>query len=263
MDIVKNNKLVVGFIIASIIAKISIVTLVVKSANPDIGDVVGSVLAYLLFPLGGAYLLGWMYERLFFKEFSDISFKWIYAGLWISTVVANSITIDPNQAKNSLVSSNEFKYSPKDCLFEVTFQEKPKISEISSTDGKSILYAEVAELTSAKDRAYMKTEYIRVGQDTLKNFTPELIYEMAKNYSLSNGIENPEIKQSETKFGKEISLRGFKKLKDSNNTDRYLTLYSHWFFKGDNVFILYAGSESKDYPTSGIALFLSSLKLKN
>lgn len=191
--------------------------------------------------------------------------NWIWIALTIMALAGLSTFVDNYEARKSQekhLAFSQYLYSPKECLYQVEFPEKPKIDEVSSTNGVSVLKSEIAELSMPDDESYVRSEFIVLGRDTLKNFTIDILHTILKQYSINNGLSNPEFRDSENELGRQFELRGYKTLKDGNLQERHLIMAARLFFKENNLLILYAASEAEDFPTPGIMKFFNSVKLK-
>lgn len=89
-----------------------------------------------------------------------------------------------------------------------------------------------------------------------------MLYNTLKDYAINNGFDHPEFQRSENELGTQITLRGYKTLKDEKKTERHLIMTAHIYSKENNILILYAASEAKDYPTAEITKFTNSVKAK-
>jgi hypothetical protein len=261
VDMIKNRNTTIGLIIASIAIQLFIQ--IIKGREINIPEILGGTLAMMLLPYLLTLLIR-LISKAFSWDFNEIVFFKTFFAIWIIVALSNIVAANDKSADQSSTTDRPltFKYSPEGSIYEIEFMTKPKISEISTTDGKAILKAEVAELVMTEDKGYIKSEFIILGKDTVKHFSTDALYSILKQYSISNGLSNPEFRNSENELGKQVDLRGYKTLKDEDLNERHLIMTAHLYFKENNVMILYGVSEAKDYPTPGITKFLNSIRLK-
>ena len=260
---VKDRNTTIGFVLASIL--VQILFQVIKGIQLNIVGILGGTFGLMLLPYLLTLSIRWIYKALSW-DFNENSFLWTFITIWIIVLFLNLVTIiyESGQRQVDIGSdkSSSYKYSPKGCLYQIEFKNKPKIGELATTDGKSILKAEAAELVMTDDKGFVKSEFIVLGKDTIKSFTKDILYNILMEYSLSNGLAHPEFKNSENEMGKQVELRGYKTLKDEKLNERRLIMTAHLYLKENNLIILYGASEAKDYPKPEITKFVNSIKLK-
>ena len=260
---IKNRNTTIGLIIASVIAETLI--LIIKGSQLNVAEIAGGTVGFILIPYLLTILIRWIC-KVTSIDFTESSFFKTFLTIWIILILLNIVSSNQSlgQSKVNIDSDQSFyTYSPKGCLFEIQFKEKPKINEISTTNGNARLKAEVAELVMVDDRGYVKSELIILGRDTIKYFNRGKLSNILEEYSVSNGFAHPQFKNTENELGKQVELRGYKTLKDEKLNERRMIMTAHLYFKANNLLILYGASEAKDYPTPGITKFLNSIKLKD
>ena len=141
-----------------------------------------------------------------------------------------------------------YVYSPDNCLFEVTFPEKPVINKVSN----AVTEYEQAELVT--EDSFFRTECIGL---TLENPITEIRASLEALGS-ADGLKNVSI-INDLKDARYISskMRGYKNIAETPTT---FNVYA--YYKKKSLLFLTVASKSVNYPTNSMRNFLSSVKVK-
>ncbi len=142
-----------------------------------------------------------------------------------------------------------YVYSPDNCLFEVTFPEKPVINKVSN----AVTEYEQAELVT--EDSFFRMECVGL---TLENPIAEIKASLEalgnadglKNISIINDLKNTHYISSK--------MRG-----DKNIAETPTTFNVYAYYKNKSLLFLTVASKSVNYPTNSMRNFLSSVKVKN
>ncbi len=192
--------------------------------------------------------------------------KILIVGILISIILI-TITCQNNQQKKIISQlnlsapnkdvSDEFIYSPKNSTFKIVFPKNPIISNSFDLDHKNIL-SEVAQLSIPPD-SYIKSELIFIDRKDKKEVTKKIL----KDYAFANGLSNATIMENTTKVGPCLELRGYKYLNFPNEDSAIAITYTAKCFSDKTTILaLFAGCESKYYPTPEIDQFYNSIDFK-
>ena len=142
----------------------------------------------------------------------------------------------------------EYVYSPNNCLFEVTFSEKPEITKVSNAA------AEYKQAELVAENSFFRMECIDIA---LESPVAEIKTSLEMLGS-ADGLKNVSI-ISDLKNNRYISL----KMRGYKNIAEIPTTYSVYaYYKNKSLLFLTVASKSENYPTNSISNFLSSVKVK-
>ena len=260
---IKDRNTTIGLFVASFVVQVLLNN--IKGEQFEIAGILGGTISLMLLP----YLVTLLIKgtnKLLSREFSEKAFFVTFLTVYIIFVLAGLVTSNfekSNISGRQAQDQSRFTYSPRGCLYEIKFKYLPKINELSTTDGKRVLKAEVAELVMNEDNGYVKSEFFVFSKDTLDHINNDVLYDLLKVYAINNGFDNPQFQKFNTELGSQVHLRAYKTLKDDKLKERHLIMTAHLYSKGNNILILYAASEAKDYPTPEITKFTNSISLKN
>lgn len=189
--------------------------------------------------------------------------KILIVGILISIILV-TITCQNKQQKNFIsqlnssapnkIVSDEFIYSPKNSTFKIVFPKKPIISNSFDLDHKNII-SEVAQLLIPPD-GFVKSELIFLDKKDKREITRKILQE----FSFANGLSNATVMENTTKVGPCLELRGYKYLKPSTEDSAIAITYTvKCFSDKTSILALFAGCESKHYPTPEIERFYDSI----
>jgi hypothetical protein len=224
---------------------------------------IGKGIGLFLWTLLLTYILKGLFH-IFKSDFDSKRFYKVYLVLWSIFLV--SIIVSSMKIKESIVNiqpkeSQRYIYSPSNCIYEVTFPEKPILKQASVENGSGFVNGEVGELI-LKDKGVQKIEFYQLDKSLIENMNKAVLLNFLKEYSKNNGLSNCDYLYEDIELGRKAKLRGYKTLQDSNRKDKEITYEVVAYVKEDNFMVLYAGCESKIYPTNEITAFLNSIKLK-
>ena len=251
----KRNQLVL-FLVLSFFIKI--INEYLKPSDLNIAAAIGGALGLFLFPYLITILIKGI-SKLFKIQFSSTAFFRTYMFSWILFSVSGFVIL----LENDTVKNTKYIYSPVSCKYEITFSSKPTIKNASVPTEDGFLNGEIAELSSSKDESFQRVEFYIVDKSIIENLDKESLYNILNQYSINNGLNNPEFTYKEGAFGRNVEMRAYKKLTDQNKIDRQVTYIASTYILDNNMVTLYAGCESKKYPTNEISQFLNSIKPKN
>lgn len=247
----------IGFFVLSFLIKTGEAYL--TSSKINFGVVLGSAIGLFLIPYVITMAIKGL-NKLFKASFSNSAFLWTYIITW--TLFAILGFIGSKQVKKAEVKSetSSFKYSPKSCLYEFTFPKKPTIKAASVQASNNLYEGEIAEVNNSEDNSFQRVEFYVLDSATIQAHNKESLISVARQFSTQNGLNNPEFTFVENELGKNLEMRAYKTLADQNETGRVYTYVASIYALGDNLVTLYAGCESKNYPTSKIQMFLTSIR---
>jgi hypothetical protein len=107
-----------------------------------------------------------------------------------------------------------------------------------------------------------RADFYLLNKSFLNLLSKNMIYTIFNNYCEKNGLIYPEFKFEKINNEKDAELRTYKQLTDKSGKKRELTVVVKVYVKGNNYFVTYVSSESKDFPTPEIIRFWHSLKKK-
>ncbi|MBI5916859.1 MAG: hypothetical protein HY842_15910 [Bacteroidetes bacterium] len=247
----------IGFFVLSFLVKI--VEAYLTSSKINFAVVLGSSIALFLIPYVVVMVIKG-FNKLFKADFSNSAFLWTYIIAWILFAITGFIGSKHDSKEITKSDTSIYRYSPKSSLYEISFSKKPTIKEASVQANNTLYNGEIAEISNLEDNSFQRVEFYVVDSMTVKNLDKESLIKIANQYSVQNGLNNPEYTYIESDLGKNLELRAYKTLTDKDKVDRILTYVASTYVLGDNMVTLFAGCESKDFPTSDIQRFLSSIK---
>lgn len=258
---IKNWKITFAFLLGSIL-----VSLISGNINLDnqnfgeiIGEILGSLLVLFLLPLIIAYLHK-LFKKWQKKVFTGNEFVTTYAVVW--GILVFLILYDSNVDKQNDVavnSSSSYLYEPKDSEYSVIFRKKPTVTSVAFPTGSYFTKGESAEVELSTFGSIEKVDFYLLDKSFLNLLDQNNIYTFFNEYCENNGLFNPEFEFKETNNEKYAKLRAYKELTDSAGKERKITIVAKVYIKGENYFVTYVSSESKDFPTPEIVNFWNSL----
>lgn len=256
----ENNKLL-SFLGLSIVSAFLVEIFLSKTINWP--GIIGTGIGLFLWTLVITYLIKGV-AFLFKSRFDDKRFYNVYLGLWILflvSIISSTYTAESVGTTESSVPTR-YVYSPSRCIYEVTFYEKPTLKQASIEYGNGFLNGEVGELYISEEKSLQKIEFYQLDKLIVNKMDKTVLLEFLRTYSKSNGLNNCDYIFEEIELGKKVKLRGYKTLIDKNGRDKEMTYEVLAYVKENNFLVLYAGCESKKYPTAEITNFLNSIRLK-
>lgn len=251
----KRNQLIL-FLLFSFF--IEIINEYLKPGDLNIAAAIGGALGLFLF----SYIITIIVKRilkLFKIQVSSAMFFRTYMFIWILFSISGFVIPLEN---NDTLKDTKYTYSPESCKYEITFSSKPNIKNASVPIEDGFLNGEIAEFSSNKDESFQRVEFYVVDKAIIENLDRESLYTILNQYSINNGLSNPEFTYKEGVFGKNVEMRAYKNLTDHNKIDRQVTFIASIYILDNNMVTLYAGCESKKFPTTEISQFLNSIKPK-
>ena len=191
---IRDRNTTIALIIASAMIQLFIQT--INGERFNVPGTLGGTLAFILIP----YLLSLLIRfiiRVTTKKFSENSFFTTFMIAWVLVILSSIVTAkyESNLKKDdsSATSASDFKYSPRGCLFEITYKQKPSIKQLPIVNGKSILRGEEASVTLQGE--YFKSELFVLSTDTIKSLEEDSQIYFLNQYAINNGFDHPEFKE--------------------------------------------------------------------
>ncbi len=247
----------IGFFILSFIIKW--INTYITGGSINYALILGSALGLFVFALITVFVIKGLF-KLAKANFSESAFFKTYLITWLLFALFGFVGSlkDDSKIKNE---EQLFIYSPESCLYEITFSGKPIIKAASVSTNDAFFNGEIAEI-NLKDRGFQRVEFYLVDSLTLENIDKESLMEILNQYSVQNGLHNPEFTYREGDYGKNLEMRAYKTLTNKQNKEVNITYIASLYTLGNNLVTLYAGCESEKFPTSEINRFLNSIKNK-
>jgi len=148
------------------------------------------------------------------------------------------------------------RFQPRECEFSVEFPSEPKVYDILIPGIGEVQNGEYRNGTGIEDAFVLVVEGYPVSKNSPIFVDPKhFLYDGAKNYAESNGIQNAEFKYFKDVKGYGITMRGYKVIRGIP------VIYSTLTLLGKNSMItLRVSSAAKIFPPPGVVSFLKSIE---
>lgn len=153
--------------------------------------------------------------------------------------------------------AQEYCFSPKGSATEVIFPGKPEITSFKAGElSSNILNGIRANFLNPKELSLLRAEYAHLNYNS-DNLTDEVLSKSGFTQAEVSGFSGTEVELLKTKFGRCVSIRGYKTL---DNT--YATYEIRNYYNAYSLMAVYVAAPSKIYPTNCTHDFLKSIRVK-